>query len=432
MKPNDNILQDWQRPLAAKLIRMMRKERYNLVALPTGSGKTYLSTAAAKILRRRPLVICPKSAISSWQYVLNLFGVTPLAIVNWEKLKTKKTRWLDKRGMSWMWHLPKDALIIVDEVHRGCSGIDTQIGFALATLKRYPLPVLMMSATVASNPLQMRHTGYLLDLHTWDKSSFFRWCLAHGCWFDKMLGHWMVPRGNKLVQIMGSIREKLPNRILYMRADDIPGFPETVIEAKLFDLDAEDTSAINKAWDEMTEHMKKTGTTELSELVKARHRTEWIKCDLLTNLTQEQLEAGNSVVLFMNFKDTTERMRTRLKDKEIENVSILTGESNDDERAEAMRLFQENVNHVFICTTGAGGVAISLHDIKHERPRIAYINPSYSASETKQAMGRVQRVNGTKSVQIFPLAAGTVEERVYRAITGKLKALDRLNDGDLR
>jgi hypothetical protein len=428
---NMDILQDWQRPLTAKLIRMIRRGLHNLVALPTGSGKTYISTAAAQIMKRRPLVICPKSAISSWKNVLNLFQVTPLAIVNWERLKTGKTQWLSKQNVSWLWHLPKDVLVIVDEVHRGCSGINTQIGAALAALKRYPVPVLTMSATVASSPLQMRHTGYLLGLHTWDKNSFFRWCLAHECRFDKMLGHWMSPRGSRLVQVMKSIREKLPDRILYTKIDDIPGFPETLIEAKLFDLDAEETQDINEAWELMSENMKKPGVTELSELMKARHRTEWIKCGLLCDLVTGQLEDGNSVVMFLNFKDTVERVRSLLAAEKVTNVSVLTGDSNDAERAKAMSLFQDNVNHVFLCTPGAGGVAISLHDVKHERPRVAYINPSYSASETKQALGRIQRIGGTKSVQIFPLAAGTIEERVYRTITSKLRSIETLNDGDL-
>lgn len=414
----------------------MRKSKYNIVALPTGSGKTYIAARAADALSLSPLVICPKSAKSAWALVCKEYNVTPVAIVNWERLKTGRTPWLERRGSYWEWHLPPGCFVIVDEVHRGCSGIDTQIGVAAVTLKKYNVPVLMMSATMASTPMQLRHTGYLLGLHSWTKDSFFRWCLAHGCRFDTFLGHWVTPKGRRLAEEMQKIRTQMGDRILYMKSGEIPGFPETVIEARLFDLDTEDTGEINKAWDEMNEHMKTPGCTELAELVKARHRTEWIKCGLLCDLIQQRLEEGMSVVVFMNFKDTTYRLRDLLKERNIQNISYLTGDTNDANRVVAMQHFQDNRNHVFLCTTGAGGFSISLHDVHHERPRVAYINPSYSASETRQALGRIQRVGGTKSLQVFPLVADTVEERVYRAITNKLNALDALNetltDNDVR
>lgn len=423
---------EWQRPLCARLIRMMRGSKYNLVALGTGAGKTYLSCQAMKSLKLKPIVICPLSAVSAWRTVTAGFGLEPYDIINWEKLKTGKTAWLKKDKKRWLWDIPHDACVIIDEVHRGCSGIDTQIGRAAATLKKYGRPVLMMSATVASNPMHLRHIGFLLGLHNWTKDSFYRWCQQHGCKFDSFLGHWVTPRGVRLIAEMKKIRSGFPDRILYIPLDQIPGFPETVIEAQLFDMNKADTKLINKAWDEMSENTKKTGVTELAEMMKARHRTEWIKCDLLSSLTAERVDAGTSVVVFMNFKDTVARLQHKLNEAGIENISILTGDSKPREREEAMAKFQDNVNHVFICTTEAGGVAISLHDVKQERPRVAYINPSYSASATKQALGRIARVGGTKSIQIFPLVAGTIEERVYRAITAKCRAIDTLNDGDLK
>lgn len=422
---------DWQRPLAAKLIRMMRAYNCNLVALPTGSGKTFIATDVTKRMHKTPLVICPKSAVSSWKTVCESFEVEPAAIINWEKLKTGKTSFL-KRNRVWEWALPDKVCVIIDEVHRGCSGIETQIGTAAASLRRYNVPVMMMSATMASNPMQLRHSGYLLGLHGWTKDSFFRWCMAHGCKFDQYLGHWVTPKGRLLAEAMQKIRAQIPDRILHMQVSEIPGFPETIVEAKLFDLDNSDTTAINKAWTDMTEHLKKPGVSELAELMKARHRTEWIKCGLLCELIKEKVDEGTSVVVFMNFKDTVDRLKTMLETEGLKNLSVLTGDSNDAERVVAMNKFQANENHVFICTTGAGGVAISLHDVKQERPRLSYVNPSYSASETVQALGRIRRAGGTNSIQIFPLIANTIEERVFRAITSKCRAIETLNDGDLR
>jgi SNF2 family DNA or RNA helicase len=62
---------------------------------------------------------------------------------------------------------------------------------------------------------------------------------------------------------------------------------------------------------------------------------------------------------------------------------------------------------------------------------VSLINPSFSAVHVKQAMGRIHRAGGTKSVQRFILAAGTLEERVYRKVQAKIGNIGLLNDGDL-
>ena len=79
----------------------------------------------------------------------------------------------------------------------------------------------------------------------------------------------------------------------------------------------------------------------------------------------------------------------------------------------------------------ACGVALSLHDEHHERPRVSLISPSYSASEHLQARGRLRRVGGTHATPRIVHAAGSVEERVARAVRGKVDDLRALTDGDL-
>ena len=79
----------------------------------------------------------------------------------------------------------------------------------------------------------------------------------------------------------------------------------------------------------------------------------------------------------------------------------------------------------------ACGVALSLHDVKHERRRVSLISPGYSVSDIRQALGRIRRVGGTAAVQKIVLAANSVEERVKRAYDRKGGNLDALVDGDL-
>lgn len=81
-----------------------------------------------------------------------------------------------------------------------------------------------------------------------------------------------------------------------------------------------------------------------------------------------------------------------------------------------------------VCQYAAGGAGVSLHG---PGERIAILNPTPSAMEMKQAMGRIHRMGGGNTVQQILFAAGTIEERVYRTCKDKMQHIDVINDGML-
>ena len=173
----------------------------------------------------------------------------------------------------------------------------------------------------------------------------------------------------------------------------------------------------------MSERMRKPGASELAELGKARERTEYIKCGLFLELIKDALAQETSPVVFLNYREPLARLRELLKENGINNVSMIHGEQSLMVRDVEIADFQSNKNHVALVITAAGGTGVSLHDVHNARPRAAIISPSYNASDVKQCLGRIHRVGGTRSVQTFVLASGTVEEKVYKAITAKLSFL---------
>jgi hypothetical protein len=355
-----------------------------------------------------------------------------LDVVNWEKLKTGRTPcW--KKDTSW--NLPDGAIVVLDEAHKQCSGPESKSGELMARLKGYPVKVILVSATMAASPLQMRHSGYLLDLHKWNNASWHKWIRDNGCWYDSDDHYWRTLKGSKAVAKMAEINKSISDRLLYLKLAEIPGFPETVIRCKLYDLDKRDTEEINDSYADMSERMKTKGASKLAEVNKARERTEMLKTGLLAELTADSVADGNSVVVFLNYREPLFRLKSLLNDAGVGNISTIyggqdTGDSTKN-RDRDIAMFQDNTNHVCLAMSQAGSVAVSLHDVRKERPRISYITPSYSAPDVRQCLGRISRMGGTPTVQTFVLAAGTAEERVYRSITAKLKNIDALNDGDL-
>jgi hypothetical protein len=78
-------------------------------------------------------------------------------------------------------------------------------------------------------------------------------------------------------------------------------------------------------------------------------------------------------------------------------------------------------------TIDAGGVGVNLQSRPGQRLRMSYISPNFSSTSVRQSLGRIHRAGGQRSVQVFTLLAKTIEERVYRAIQGKLASIDAFN-----
>lgn len=425
-------LQAWQVPLQQEMSEKLQRHGVVLNALPTGAGKTYLVAATIENMPdHKILVICPKSVITAWNRVLGEFGVSDrvYGVINWEKLQTGKTAYYKNN----QWILEPKTLVVIDEAHKGASGYNTKVTKMMAMLKAYKVPVIVQSATLAESPLKLRAAGYLLGLHQFNTQSFFNWCRRHGCYQSPFHHGMEFPKGKRGKELMKDIHLFIKDKMVHCTVDDIPGFPENSVTANLYDLDSKYTEEINKIYKEMHDKLKEPNSNQLVELLRARQRVELYKVPLLTDLVETELEENRSVVVFVTFRETMDRLKESLKRKEFESVTIYGGQKTEERDANIMA-FQNNMVHVMIAMSQAGGVGISLHDVKQERPRTSLICPDYSAVNMKQALGRIHRVGGTKAIQIFVLAAGTLEERIKMAIDRKLANIDALNglsDDDL-
>ena len=60
-----------------------------------------MAIALAKYLNYHPFIICPKTIISNWYEVADIFGVIPITVVNYETLIKGKTyisrKYMDNR-----------------------------------------------------------------------------------------------------------------------------------------------------------------------------------------------------------------------------------------------------------------------------------------------------------------------------------------------
>ena len=404
-----------------------------------GTGKTVVGCHLALSLKRagKPVaVICPKSVIPSWTREMKEVQVDPIFIMNYEKIRTGKSAHMSKAGKKIMrWNLPEGTVVLFDEIHKA-KGPYTQNAQLLISLIQQGFQVHGMSATAAEDPTEMRGLGLMLGFHSLNKStddlpSWYSWMSRMGCHRNEW-GKWEM--GRKGRSYLPEIRKKMySHNVSRLTIDDFPdSFKKNlvIVEPIAF----KNATKIQAAYREagitpaVVQKFIEDGTVEDSDhtlvnILKARMLAESFKIPDLIEIAEDLVAEKKSVVVFVNFADTTEALCQNLNCRRIE------GGQTGQERQEAIDRFQDDKDHIIVVNIAAGGTGISLHDVKGDRPRVSLISPSFSAKNHLQTLGRIHR-NGAKSdaIQKILVASNTIEEAVMAAVNNRIKNHKILHD----
>jgi superfamily II DNA or RNA helicase len=442
----------------------------------TGTGKTYSAAAIARNFDGPIVIVGPKQILRQWKRILNSFGKEAVVYINFEKLCRGNTEWLKYRKaakdpadksmaetatkkfrrfhpnekaakyFNAVLYFPAGALIIVDESHK-CKGVNSlQAGF-LMSLKRQGYKVLMLSATQACSPLDMRAFGYAVNLiPTPEMKEYKKFCLDSGA---EETGHYGAMTFNdgddKARRKMASVHHhlfdfsKIGSRLTRDQMGDL--FPENEIICDPLDM-GPNSDRIQHAYDVMEQEIcrleKSTANYSahiFAEIMKMRRRVEMLKIPTLVEMTEDLVDEGKSVIVFVNFTETIETIKERLeiarRFRGNNLIGLIYGGRTqrqrdidiDDLQADRKRVMLVNL----LCAESIG-----LHDITGVYPRAALVNPSFSAIKVLQAMGRSHRQGGMSKVYTrFIMADRTYENRIADRLSGRLDNLELLSDGDL-
>lgn len=420
----------WQLPAIEQIERALFKYGSALNSSATGCGKTVMTLETCRRHGWRPAVVCPKSVMTSWTRTAHAMGLEPMFVSNYEKLRNGSTPWLSKVGkgkrVSYRWNVPDEALLIFDEEHRCKSYTSLNCKMHLAHTMQ-GLASISLSATIADNPMHMKAIGAALGL--FNPKEYLAWMLANGV-RPGIFGGYVFPEKNAGIFLPPLHAELFPSRGARVRKHEVPGFPETQITAECYDISASklgpELAGIVRRYTDAANDVLSDGKTMLEFQLRLRQATEAAKLPTLVELAQDYLEEGNSVLLFVSFRDSVEYLLKALPGE----PAVLWGGQRD--RDAQIARFQSNQTRVCVAQIGAGGVGVDLHDEDGRFPRAALICPTYSAQDLIQALGRVHRATAkSKSIQRIIYAAGTLEEDICAAVSAKLDRIDMLNDGDI-
>ena len=415
-------------------MRSMSKYNRALLGHGTGMGKTAIALAVARERGRRVAVICPKPITTDWHRLAKYLGVETYEVCGWEWVKTGKSkigRWTDDKKKQFQFMLPPDTDLVFDEVHRAKAQGNTQNAFILRDAVVQNVPTIALSATIADDPTKMWALGQFLGLHQGGKD-YFRFLNGNGC-VNTQFGM-QFRGGNKILKnIHGRI---FPDRGNRLKPSDVgSAFPETLIQARAFDMDT--ARDIAKEYDDllirveeikMQENAASSMGAVLAEMTRARQKIELFKAPAVCAMVKDLIEEGNSVFIAVNFTETLKFMETELK-----TTCTIRGGQNDITRRGNIDSFQNDKSRVIIGIIQACREGLNLQDLNGNFPRVALIMPTYSVFDLKQVLGRVHRAGGkSKSIQYLIYAAGVdIEESVCSSLDAKLKRMDTLMDGEV-
>jgi superfamily II DNA or RNA helicase len=425
------VLYPVQASHADTLEKALRTYRAALDASETGCGKTIVAVNLIKRLGIPAIVVCPKSTIPAWNKELKEQGIRA-TVVNYEKLRAGNTGLGKFFASQWKWSLEGsvDRLVVWDEVQK-CMSMKSRNSKMLIGSKQYLN--LLLSATAAEDPTEMKALGYILGLH--GLKDYWGWLKKHGCRANAWGAMEFKGGPTELEKIHNNVFNNGKGSRLKV-SDMKAHFTDTQIITEPVDFG--DEGAISKLYETMEDeilnlHNEMLGDSAnpaaqaLVKQLRARQQVELLKIPYIVESAEDALREKKSVAIFVNFDATLEALCERLSTN-----CVIRGGQPLDERSDCIKRFQDGSSQLIVCNIAAGGTGVSLHDETGKHPRTALISPSFNAKELLQVLGRVHRAGGKSiSQQRLLFASGTIEEKIEASIRKKLKNLEIFNEGGL-
>ncbi len=412
----------WQAANVDRLVELLASNKRVCDLSETGTGKTFTAAALCARLKVEPIIVAPLAVLPAWGRAMQAFGVNA-TVTNYEQLTRGRKaaglgRWssrdLKKATFRWFADRP---FVIFDEAHRA-MGEGTR---ATRLVAADCLRGLLLSATLVDQPRRCKLLGQILGMHDGTFPSYRQFFLDHGGRIERHYGR-DVWRWSSDPASMRPIYDRLATISVRTRIEQLgSAFPDNQVAVTT--VPTSDCADVREAAEELR-HAEPD--MRLAAMTAFRQASERAKVPHLLSMAQDLRAQGRSVAIFVGFRDVAEALAERL------DSALIIGGQSSAEREATIQDFQSDAVPVIVSMVQAGGVGISLHDARGERPRTSLISPGWSAVELRQALGRIHRA-GAKSPAQQRLVYGdsAIDTAVIQAVGRKLAALDTLDDYDL-
>jgi superfamily II DNA or RNA helicase len=373
-----------------------------LLADDMGLGKTRQAIVAAHLasLDTRILVVCPASLCLNWQReIQTVFPEQAIGLIGEHSMdRLRDCRWIianyERLGGLVRETTLSIGTMLIDEAHylKEHQAGRTRNAFLLA--ERIPRRFLLTGTPVLSREIEvhtlLRLSGHPIgQIELADFRERFAGAPERRAELASRLSEWMLRRGKDVLTDLGDKTQQ----VRYVRpADGMAGY-----------------EAI----------MKDMTLQSMPKITKLRQHLESLKVDFIVE-SIECLAQDAKAIVFCEYMDTVEALREAFKAAGIGCVSLV-GSDAPKKRMKAIDEFQANPNvRVFIGTTMAAGVGITLTAANY----VFFASLPWTPALKRQAEDRAYRSGQRRDVfVIIPVVAGTIDEQVF-ALLGTKKEIE--------
>lgn len=335
-----------------------------ILADDMGLGKTQQALAAANAYKLPIIIVCPASLIDNWRKECQMAGVDNFTIDSDHYAKIPEP--------------PDHAFtLIVDEAHR-FQNRKSKRSKSLKALAERCTALFMLTGTPIPNgqPQNLFNLLKLLGHPLGDQFMEYarRYCAA----YQNQWG-WVFTGASNLDELREKVGDSMIRRTKDQVLTELP--PKTRVFRQI-----ESGGTLERDYKDAVRETFGAQRDDLDwvrrRMMKIRQIASQAKIPLAIELTDEILDQGGSVVLFCEFLATANALATHYE------IPVYTGETNIKERQPIVDAFQSGDNRVFVGTTGAAGVGITLH----KSSTVLLVDRPWRPGDAIQAEDRLHRI----------------------------------------
>lgn len=321
-------------------------------------------------------------------------------------------------------------MIAADEIHK-MKNPQSQQGKGF--LKTHADTMIAMTGTpLVNSPLDLY---IILKWLGYENHSFYAY-KNHYCEMGGY-GNYQIVGYNHLDELQAQLNEFMLRRL----KGDVLDLPEKTYVNEYVEMTAKQAQLYKEVYNSIMTNidMVKEAVNPLAEMIRLRQTTgytgilsstiqESAKLDRMEELVEDAISNGKKVVIFSNWTQITNAVYDRLYAKGY-GVSVITGETKDEDRQIIVNLFQESKNcNVLIGTIGAMGTGLTLTAGTVE----IFMDEPWNKANKEQAEDRCHRIGQTENLTIYTLLTkNTIDERIHELVEKKGAMADMLVDGKI-
>lgn len=374
-----------------------------------GLGKTFVGGEKALSLHKNVLVVCQKSKVQDWveHFRDNYEKLTTYDLTDKKQLLDILNCDVGVINYDLIWRRPElsklsDFTLILDESSLITNPTSKRSKFILNKLN--PANVILLSGTP---------TGGKYEL-LWSQMHLLGWSISKDLYYKNYV---IVDTSNGYPVIKGYKNEERLRRkmreygCIFMKTEEVIDLPEQ----RFINVNIKESKDYKKFMRDsvVTVGDKEfVGDTTLTKLLYARVLSGVYNQDKLDALADLIDSTDDRLVIFYNFKDELEAMKSIIQDKPISEVN---GSVKD------LTSYNEYSNSITLVQYQAGAMGVNLQKAN----KIIYFSPTLSSELYEQSKKRIHRIGQDNKCLYYKLVSG-IEHHIYKVLDLKKDYTDKL------